>query len=78
MRQITVQFGSFREIREFSALAAKQPFQITVGNEKYKVNATSFLGFFTLNCRRPLTAQFTCGEEDYVRFLEEADRFLVK
>ena len=78
MRQVTVQFGSFRDIREFSLLAAKQPFQISVGSEKYKVNATSFLGFFTLNCHRPLTAQFECGEEDYVRFLEEAEKFLVK
>lgn len=78
MHNLTVQFQSFRDIRDFSQLAARQSFQITVGNERYQVNATSFLGFFTLNCRRPLTAQFDCSEEDYRRFLQEADRFLVK
>ena len=76
MRQITVQFTSFRDIRDFSLLAAKQPFQITVGTEKYRVNATSFLGFFTLNCRRPLLAQFDCSDEDNARFLEEARELL--
>ena len=78
MRQVMIQFRSFRDVRDFSLLAAKQPFQITVGTEKYQVNATSFLGFFTLSCRHPLNARFDCSEEDYLRFLQEADRFLAK
>ena len=78
MRQIKVQFRSFRDIRDFSQLAAKQSFQITVGNEKYKVNATSFLGFFTLNCHRPMTASFECSEEEYAQFLKDAAYFIAK
>jgi len=78
MREITVQFQSFRDVREFAQLAARQPFQITVGTDKYRVNATSVLGMFTLNCRRPLTASFACSEEDFLRFTGEADRFFVK
>ena len=78
MQQITVQFRSFRDVRDFAQLAQKQPFQITVGTEKYQVNATSVLGMFTLNCRRPLTAHFDCSEEDFLRFVQDADHFLVK
>ena len=78
MREIKVQFQSFRDVREFSQLAARQPFQITVGTEKYRVNATSVLGIFTLNCRRPLTASFTCSEDDFLRFTGEAEKYLVK
>ncbi len=78
MREITVQFRSFRDVREFSALAARQGFPITLGTERYQVNAVSVLGMFTLNCRRPLTATFECSEEEFAAFLQEAEAFLVK
>ena len=78
MREITVQFRSFRDVREFAALAGKQAFPITVGTERYQVNAVSVLGMFTLNCRKPLNASFECSDEEYEDFLREADAFLVK
>lgn len=78
MREITVQFRSFRDVREFALLAGKQPFQITVGTERYQVNAVSVLGMFTLNCRKPLDVNFECSDEEYEAFLREAGQFLVK
>ena len=78
MREITVVFRSFRDVREFSQLAARQPFPILVGSEKYHVHATSILGMFTLACHKPLTAWFECGDEAYTAFLPEADPFLCK
>ena len=78
VQEITVRFRSFRDVREFATLAAKQPFQLTVGTERYQVNATSVLGMFTLNCRKPLTVSFDCTQEEYDRFCREADVFLEK
>ncbi len=78
MHEIMVQFCSFRDVREFAALASHYPFQITVGTERYQVNATSVLGMFTLNCRKPLKVMMTCPEEDRDRFCREAERFMVK
>ena len=78
VREIMVQFRSFRDVRDFAALAGRQSFQITVGTERYQVNATSVLGMFTLNCRKPLQASFTCSDEEFDRFCQDAEAFLVK
>lgn len=76
MQEITVRFRSFRDVRDFATLASAQPFSISVGTERYQVNATSVLGMFTLNCRKPLTASFTCTDEQFDSFLRDAQRFL--
>ena len=78
MREITIQFRSFRDVRDFAALAGRQSFLITVGTERYRVNAVSVLGMFTLNCRKPVTASFECSDGEYATFLQEAEAFLVK
>jgi hypothetical protein len=49
-----------------------------VGSDHFQVNATSFMGIFTLNCRRPLPVTVNCSEEELNALLETFDRFLVK
>ena len=33
---------------------------------------------FCLNLKQPVTVRLECSEEDYLRFYQEAERFLVK
>ena len=76
MREFMVRFHSFRDIQDFTALCARQPFVIAVGNERYQVNATSLMGMFSLNCRKPQKVCVNCTEEELQQLLTVFHRFL--
>ena len=78
MHQFHVRFHSFHEVQEFVNLATMQQFPITVGSEHYHVNASSLMGMFTLDCSQPICVMAHCSEEEFHRFLWDADRFLDK
>ena len=78
MQQFHVRFHSSRDVRDFIAWATLQPFTLTVGNDHYHVNGSSFMGMFTLDHSQPLTVSVSCGQDDFSRLLQEADRFLQK
>ena len=77
MREFMVRFGSFRDIQDFVALASSQSVELCVGGDRFQVNATSFMGMFALNCRRPLKVSVQCSEEELAQLLTTFDRFLV-
>ena len=76
MREFYVRFHTSQDVQDFIALATRQPFPLTVGNDSYHVNASSFMGMFTLNHSQPLRVTVHCGDEDFFRLLREAERFL--
>lgn len=76
MRQFTVQFRSVREIQEFVNLAGNLPCKLLVGSERFQVHATSFMGMFTLNCRKPLRVSVDCSPEEFEAILEMFREFL--
>lgn len=76
--EFMVQFRSFRDVLDFSAISSKQTLHLTVGNDRYQVNATSFMGIFALNCRKPLRVNVSCTQEEFDALLVTYDRFLVK
>ena len=78
VREFHIRFFSFRDVQNFVALATEQPFLITVGNERFQVNATSFMGMFSLDYSKPLKLRVTCTDSECQDFLQKADRFLVK
>lgn len=78
VREFKVRFRSLRDVQDFVSLAGRQSFRILVGSERFQVNATSFMGIFALNCRKPLRVSADCSEEEFAAFLEKADRFLDK
>lgn len=78
VREFMVHFGSFRDIQDFVALASKQSVKLCVGGDRFQVNATSFMGMFALNCRRPLKVTVSCTDEELETLLVTFDRFLVK
>ncbi len=77
MRQFTVQFRSLRDVQDFVALASKLPHKLLVGNERFQVHATSFMGMFALNCRKPQKVSVDCSEEEFRQILVLFERFLV-
>ncbi len=78
MREFIVQFRSLRDVLDFAALASKQPLKLNVGNDRFQVHATSFMGIFALNCRKPLKVSVDCSEEEFAPLLATFERFLVK
>ncbi len=78
VHQFMVCFGSFRDIQDFVALASGQSVTLSVGGDRFQVNATSFMGMFALNCRKPQRVTVDCSEEELEQLLATFDRFLVK
>jgi hypothetical protein len=78
VREFTVRFRSLRDVQDFVALASKQKVKLLVGGDWFQVNATSFMGIFALNCRKPLRVSVDCTEEELDRIMVTFDRFLVK
>ena len=72
MYQFNITIQSLRHVREFVALAAVQPFDVFVENEKQQVNAKSFIGMFSLDYKRPMYVRVNCSQEEFLRFQQEA------
>ena len=77
MHEFHVQFLSLRDVQDFVALASRQNLRLTVGSDWFQVNATSFMGLFTLNCRSPQRVTVNCTEEELQELLATFARFLV-
>ena len=78
MKQFYVRFHTSKDVQDFIAWATLQPFTLTVGNDSYHVNGSSFMGMFTLDHSRPLTVEVACTDEAFARLIQEADRFLAR
>lgn len=77
MHVFCVQFQSLRDVLDFVALASREPHRLIVGGDRFQVNATSFMGMFALNCRKPLKVTVECTEEELEALLTTFQRFLV-
>ncbi len=78
MHEFMVQFHALKDVQDFVSLSSKQSVKLFVGNERFQVNATSFMGLFALNCRKPQKVSVDCSEEELAQLLTTFDRFLVK
>ena len=73
-----MRFWTSKDVQDFVSWATLQPYTITVGNDTYHVNGSSFMGMFTLDHSKPLSVQVSCTDEQFRRLKEEAQRFLAK
>ena len=78
MREFYVQFHSLRDVLDFVNLASKQKHRLLVSSDRYQVNATSFMGIFSLNCRNRQKVSVDCTEEEMEQLLVTFERFLAK
>ena len=71
MRQFHINIRSFRQVRDFVALAMVQPFEVLVGNDKQQVNAKGYMGMLALDFHRPLQVSVRCNDEEFGKFQQE-------
>ena len=76
MHQFHVEFHSLGDVQDFVALASKQPHRLIVGSDRFQVNATSFMGLFALNCRKPQKVTVDCSDAEFEALLVTFQRFL--
>lgn len=76
MHQFYVQFHSLRDVQDFVALASTQKHRLIVGGDRFQVNATSFMGLFALNCRKPQKVTVECSDAEFEALMVTFQRFL--
>ena len=76
MHEFYVQFLSLRDVQDFVSLASQQKHRLTVGNDRFQVNATSFMGMFALNCRNRQKVTVECSDEEFETLKVTFERFL--
>ena len=77
MHKFQIVMQSFQQVQDFVRIAARQPFDVVVGNERQQVNGKDIMGMFSLDYRYPLQVSVCCSEEDFTRFEKQAAQFLV-
>ena len=77
MQQMTVQIRSFAQVRDFVALAARQPFAVVVGSTEHPINAKSLMAMLGLSYRHPLQVRADCDEVAFAQFCRDAAQFLI-
>lgn len=76
MRKLNISIRSIQQIRDFVALARRQPFSVQVGNDRQMINGKNFIGMSSLDYSRPLQVSVSCSEEEFLNFRQEAAPFL--
>lgn len=71
MQEFYIVIRSFRQVKDFVALAMVQPFEVMVGNDRQKVNGKSFIGMFSLDYETPVKVSLKCSEEERERFRQQ-------
>ena len=67
-----IRLTSFEQIKTFVALAARQPFDIQVGNERQSINGKDLMGMFCLDYTRPVNVHADCSPDAFASFRKAA------
>lgn len=67
-----ISFTNFEQIKTFVALAARQPFDVRVGNHRQSINGKDLMGIFSLDFSRPVLVQTDCSAEEAADFRRAA------
>lgn len=76
VKEFQVRFRGLRDVQDFVSFASTLPFKLLVGNDRFQVHATSFMGLFALNCRMAQKVMVDCTDEEFAQLLQQAARFL--
>ena len=77
MEKFDIMICSRRQVQDFVALAARQPFRITVGNENQSIDGKDFMGMFSLDYSKPLQVSVQCSQEESCRFQQSIAMLLI-
>ena len=64
-------FTTYEQIKRFVALAAKQPFDVQVGNERQIINGKDLMGIFSLDFTRPVNIRANCSADEFAAFQKD-------
>ena len=67
--------SSIETVKKFVCLANKYPFSISLISDKYKIDAKSIMGIFSLDLSRPVKLQLEDIENPPAEFVEEVQAF---
>ena len=76
MQEFTIHLRSVRDVNEFVALTAPLC-GVTLSDGFRTVDGKSFMEIFCLRLSGPITVHTECTEEEFHRFFQEAQRFLL-
>ena len=76
MWEFNIGIHSFRQVQDFVALAAAQPFEVIVGNDNQRINGKDLMGMFSLDFTRLLYVKMRCTEEEFLQFRQKAEEIL--
>lgn len=63
-----ISLTTFEQIKRFVSLAARQPFDIRVGNDRQSINGKDFMGMCSLDFTRPVHVQADCTADQAAEF----------
>ena len=66
-----IQLTSFAQIKTFVALAARQPFNVVVGNDRQTINGKDLMGMFCLDYSRPINVHADCSPDEGAAFYND-------
>lgn len=76
MQEFHMEMTSFEQVQNFVRLAAKQPFEIRVGNDHQHINGKDLMGMFSLDYSRPVQVIAECAQELFEEFRQAVERAL--
>ena len=62
---------TYEQVKTFVLLAAQQPFDIRVGNERQSINGKDFMGMCSLDFSRPVHVQADCTADQAAAFCKD-------
>ena len=77
MSQIQVMLTSIEEVNNFVSLTNKYAFPIQMTTEKYKIDAKSIMGIFSLDLSKPIDLNIHASDAALDEILETLKPYLV-
>lgn len=75
MQTSTIILSSIEAVKKFVTLTNQYDFAINLATDKYKIDAKSIMGVFSLDLSKPVTIEVDGTNENAQEFLEQIKQF---
>ncbi|HEX3037722.1 MAG TPA: HPr family phosphocarrier protein [Oscillospiraceae bacterium] len=75
MQTSTIMLSSIEAVKKFVTLTNQYDFVINLATDKYKIDAKSIMGVFSLDLSKPVTVEVDTANEGAANFLAEIKQF---
>ncbi|MGW8114909.1 HPr family phosphocarrier protein [Caproicibacterium sp. NSD3] len=71
-----IHLSNIDDVKKFVSLVSSFPFEVNLCADKYKMDAKSIMGVFSLNLSEPITVEVNeCSEEEKELFAQKIKEF---